>query len=312
MKYFITSDLHSFCSPLKKALNNAGYDINNDDHILVILGDLFDRGTETRALYNFLRIIPKNRLYLVKGNHEYLFEGLLKKDLPDDFDFGNGTVRTCCQLAYSSANIASKNEYILKENIEACQYQILWKAFDGSNQQYSETYNYVKRRWKDIVRRAKKSWIYKWYIESEWHNYWEFKNFVGVHSFVPVKTNANASIMYDKILNAVYYGQTDWFDPDPDWRKSDSKSWEFATWGCPYVFMDADMFTEKSTKTLICGHYRADAFHQHYEEKTGDHDIYYSKDIVAIDSTVAWSKQTNILIINENGDCFDQYGNKLN
>lgn len=76
--------------------------------------------------------------------------------------------------------------------------------------------------------------------------------------------------------------------------------------------MDANLFPEKGSKTLICGHYRADAFHQHYEEAPFDnHNIYFSKNIIAIDSTVALSKQTNVLVIDENGNCFDQYNNKL-
>lgn len=114
MKYFITSDLHSYYTPLKKSLDSVKYD-NNKDHTLVILGDIFDRGKETRKLYEFLSSIPKERLILVKGNHEYLLDQLLEKKLPDDFDFGNGTVFTCCQLAFNSINVAQKNNDLLSE-----------------------------------------------------------------------------------------------------------------------------------------------------------------------------------------------------
>ena len=45
-KYFVCGDVHSFYTYLKEALDNAGFDLNNDDHVFVSCGDLFDRGDE--------------------------------------------------------------------------------------------------------------------------------------------------------------------------------------------------------------------------------------------------------------------------
>ena len=55
MKYFITSDIHSFYDEFIEALNKAGYDKNNKDHILIICGDIFDRGTKPLEIYEFLK-----------------------------------------------------------------------------------------------------------------------------------------------------------------------------------------------------------------------------------------------------------------
>lgn len=115
MKYFITSDLHSFYTPVKKSLDAVKYDSANKEHTLVILGDIFDRGDETVALYNFLKSIPQERLILVKGNHEYLLDELLNKKLPDYHDYSNGTVKTCCHMAFKSLHIANKNARLLQE-----------------------------------------------------------------------------------------------------------------------------------------------------------------------------------------------------
>ena len=52
-KYFVCSDLHSFFTEFKEALAKNGFDAENQDHILVVCGDLFDRGKETLYLYNF-------------------------------------------------------------------------------------------------------------------------------------------------------------------------------------------------------------------------------------------------------------------
>ena len=93
-KYFIVSDTHSYCTVLKNELNKKGFDINNKEHIFVLCGDLFDRGSESIELYNFIKSIPKERRILIRGNHEYLFLDLLYKDFPDYYDHTNGTVKT--------------------------------------------------------------------------------------------------------------------------------------------------------------------------------------------------------------------------
>jgi len=41
MKIFVASDIHSYFSIFKKALDDAGYDYENKDHLLVICGDCF-------------------------------------------------------------------------------------------------------------------------------------------------------------------------------------------------------------------------------------------------------------------------------
>ena len=93
-KYFIVSDTHSYCTVLKNELNKKGFEINNKEHIFVLCGDLFDRGSESIELYNFIISIPKERRILIRGNHEYLFLDLLYKDFPDYYDHTNGTVKT--------------------------------------------------------------------------------------------------------------------------------------------------------------------------------------------------------------------------
>ena len=55
-KYFITSDIHGFFTPFMKELNRKGFDIEKKDHILVICGDIFDRGNEPLVIYNFLML----------------------------------------------------------------------------------------------------------------------------------------------------------------------------------------------------------------------------------------------------------------
>jgi len=64
-KYFVASDIHSFYTPFIKKLNKASFDLNNEEHILIICGNLFDRGSESLKLYEFIKSLPKERRILI-------------------------------------------------------------------------------------------------------------------------------------------------------------------------------------------------------------------------------------------------------
>ena len=90
MKYFITSDIHSYFKVLDKELKKQGFDKDKDT--LITLGDNFDRGKESWKMYRFLSTLPN--VILVKGNHEDLLEELINRGYPLDHDFHNGTTKT--------------------------------------------------------------------------------------------------------------------------------------------------------------------------------------------------------------------------
>jgi len=99
MKYFVASDIHGFFNEFKAALDEAGYDVNNPNHHLIICGDIFDRGLQANEVYNFLRSIPKDRRTYIRGNHEYLLKELTLKYSPQGHDISNGTLDTLSQLS---------------------------------------------------------------------------------------------------------------------------------------------------------------------------------------------------------------------
>ena len=141
MKYFIVSDIHSFYSELKKALDIAGFNKRNKDHTLIVCGDIFDRGPETVKLYKFLTSIPKKRCILIKGNHELLYEKLLEKKLPESYDFSNHTVDTFCQIAGYDPEILTP-EY--------------WCKFDDV------PHERIQQAWQEILTTVKQSPITAW------------------------------------------------------------------------------------------------------------------------------------------------------
>jgi len=81
-KLFIVSDIHGHYKELKKALNEAGFDENRDDHHLLGLGDYFDRGTENKEVYEYAHgLDKKGKGTFLIGNHDlFLLEFFEEQD----------------------------------------------------------------------------------------------------------------------------------------------------------------------------------------------------------------------------------------
>lgn len=103
-KYFISSDIHGFFTKWMLELTNKGFDINNKDHIIIICGDIIDRGKETDKIIDFLYDFPEDRRILIMGNHEELFCDMIYRGYPQSIDYSNGTYETY-KLLYKKEEI---------------------------------------------------------------------------------------------------------------------------------------------------------------------------------------------------------------
>ena len=81
-KYFVFSDVHGEYEALKEALNIAGYESHNPHHVLVSLGDDFDRGPNSAGIYDFLE---RTQAICVKGNHDNFLQEFLEKGADGEF-----------------------------------------------------------------------------------------------------------------------------------------------------------------------------------------------------------------------------------
>ena len=97
MKLFVVSDVHGFYTEMKKALDEAGFDPNNKDHLFISCGDLLDRGEESVKCLEYVNSLP--RRVLIKGNHEDLRDTALARKECLMHDYHNGTVKTIDDLA---------------------------------------------------------------------------------------------------------------------------------------------------------------------------------------------------------------------
>ena len=80
MKYYVVSDVHGYYTQLKKALKDAGFFDEKEPRILIVCGDLLDRGPEAKKLIEFmLQLMEEGRLIYILGNHEELLVQCLQE-----------------------------------------------------------------------------------------------------------------------------------------------------------------------------------------------------------------------------------------
>ena len=281
-KYFIVSDIHSFYTPLITALEKKGFDMNNPEHILVVLGDVFDRGYQSLEVYAFLTIaLPEDRVILVRGNHELLYLDLLRKKFPDSYDFSNGTVRTFCQIARMEEQLLEPHYWYIKAFRE---------SEDDSLINIDKYANMPYEMWAQIKEIVAMHPITKWLQSKQWINYWETDNYIMVHSWIPMIQKWNNGYIED-------VGYRD------DWRNATTTEWEDATWGCPWKkALDGH---NKTGKTIVCGHWHTSDFFNHLtRQRKGKYEcpLFKSKryKLIGLDACTVISDKVNVLVLNEN------------
>lgn len=295
-KYFVTSDIHSFYTAFATSLKESGFDSLNPDHILVLCGDLFDRGPDSAMIYQQIKAIPKERRILIRGNHEHLLKTIVNKWYPESHDWSNGTVRTCIDL-YLSRHPYSK----FKKEIKQAALDRIGTYGYYTMQSDTQLYNFILRHalslewWSLIAADIRKSGIIEWIFESdEWVNYFELDKYVFVHSFIPLFDECNLGT-YFNVEHLSY---------NPNWRNTATEQeWIDATWGCPYKQFDMGYFKQETDagKVLVCGHWHAADFHKNYEHITErDDSAYVGNGLIALDACTVLSDFCNVMTIDEN------------
>ena len=138
MKLFVVSDIHGHAELLKEALNSAGYDKSNENHLLICCGDCFDRGPENTDVLKFFERI--DRKIMIKGNHEERLLEILDTGRLEDHDFMNGTDKTILEFfgKYSIINAYMPIDFSGKTGMINRLY-----GFIGEMRNYYETDNYI-------------------------------------------------------------------------------------------------------------------------------------------------------------------------
>lgn len=131
VKLFVLSDVHSYYDEMKKALDEAGFDPENENHWLISCGDALDRGPKTQEVIDYLMSLP--RCVLVKGNHDILITECIRNGYAQGHDHHNGTFRSIIDLA-PNAKTFSEACIVAHEKV---------KPFVDRMVNYFETKNYI-------------------------------------------------------------------------------------------------------------------------------------------------------------------------
>jgi hypothetical protein len=162
MKYFVSADIHGFYDEWMNALSEKGFDIENPEHKIIICGDLFDRGNKPKEIINFV-LKNKEKIILVRGNHEDLMEEMVSRGFPFGMDYHNGTERTINQLVSEEMDrndykdIAKKSRLnkvlsLMIDYYETEKYIFVhsWIPINTGNYRYKEDWrNATKKEWRE-------------------------------------------------------------------------------------------------------------------------------------------------------------------
>ena len=269
-KIFAISDIHSFYTPMKKALDEAGFDRDNPDHLLVVCGDMFDRGPDTLRVLDYIKSLPNK--VLIFGNHEHLLFQLVTKMYPDYYDKTNGTIKTFEAMATRFGNKDENGEYD-RDVLNA----------------YINTRNFLKEFYKDFVF------------------YYETKNYIFVHSWIPVDSLYNDAAYFSR---DTMDWKKDWRDAHTtDWMRATwgnpfetaakglnktGKTIVFGHFHCSYGWY-INHLIEEGQPYKNC---RSKAWE--FEEKA-NWEPYANKEqgIIGIDRCTAYTGQCNVIIIED-------------
>ena len=140
---FVVSDVHSYFNEMKLALDNAGFDINNKDHIFISCGDLLDRGPDPIKCLEFVNNLKDNRKKLILGNHEEL---LIQACFSEYFNFADRHNKTD-ETVYKVTGIKPLSQI---NSIQVDQAALLsmrqnkeWNKYINSCENYYETNEYI-------------------------------------------------------------------------------------------------------------------------------------------------------------------------
>ena len=113
-------------------------------------------------------------------------------------------------------------------------------------------------------------------------NYFETKNYVFVHSFIPYNTIKE------------------------EWRKAVNAEWKKARWGNPFSLCNKGLW--KEDKTLVFGHWHTSkewskVLHTSEHGEDAVYDIYESKNFIGLDACTVLSNRVNVLVVEDDFIC---------
>ena len=87
-KLFVISDMHGHFQETLDCLEKAGWNEYDPSHLLIVCGDMFDRGTENVYMFEWLyRLTQEKKAVVLRGNHDTM--------LIDYLEYSNNPFNYC-------------------------------------------------------------------------------------------------------------------------------------------------------------------------------------------------------------------------
>lgn len=124
-------------------------------------------------------------------------------------------------------------------------------------------------------------------------NYFETKNYIFVHSWIPAINNDGLPAHYT-------HGRS--FDFDHNWRQASQEEWDDAMWGNPFDMAKRGL--NQTNKTIVFGHWHCSTGWAETEgtSEFGDDakfEPYYGDGFISIDACTAYSGKVNVLVLED-------------
>ena len=279
MKYFVCSDIHGFYDEWIDALCDAGFELANPDHIIILCGDLLDRGPCPLECLEFVcDLIDKSRIICIMGNHELLLRDATVRNYFMPYDVSNGTVGTVSSLVNRDSNRLDK-----------------FGLYISDEQALQEIFNH--KLWNKYFDECLK----RFYLETD--------HYIFVHSWVayypysfdyPYNKDWRDDMTKNRNLYDEWHDQAVWGNPFKLWEDNGRKGIDGKTIVCGhwhtswahwiYNGYDTDFRDVIETMWLDS---------EGVEHPTVCHDIFYGNGIIGLDACTVVSHQVNVLVLNE-------------
>lgn len=132
-------------------------------------------------------------------------------------------------------------------------------------------------------------------------NYFETKNYIFVHGWIPVINKDGLPAHYTKNRK---------FEFNPNWRNANQKEWDEAMWGNPFDMAERRLLPDKM---VVFGHWHCSTGWAKSEGRSefdadAKFDPYYGDGFIAIDACTAHSGKCNVIVIEDEFLEVDKHG----
>lgn len=259
MRYFVFSDVHGYYSLLKNELDKKGFDVNNNNHMLISIGDNFDRGPENYQMYKFLLEMKKlKKIILVKGNHEDLFLKMLYRRKATYIDMTNGTYGTLIEFTKQYTKNDPEDQFYIYPD--------------------------------DVYLRFKEEGIIDFFYDML--DYYETDNYIFTHGFIPIDKDSY-KYKYDWRLST-----PDDF-ASSRWLNGIEMSMRYNIGEKSKKIVVGHFHTSYGNVRKLYPNKTYEEYYKLEFKDLNNFDIYEDDNIYAIDGCTHFSKRINILVVDD-------------